>query len=44
MSEQHPNLVLIQSFFTAYAENDLEAMRQILSPDIDWVIPGRNPT
>jgi len=44
MSEQHPNLVLIQSFFTAYAENDPEAMRQILSPDIEWVIPGRNPT
>src|ERR1700755_31543 len=44
MSEQHPNLILIQSFFTAYAANDAKAMRQILAQDIQWIIPGRNPT
>ena len=43
MEEIHPNLQLIHLFFKAYAENDLGAIRQILSPDIEWVIPGRNP-
>ena len=43
MSQQHPNLQLINSFFQAYATNDLEAIRQILSPEIEWVIPGRHP-
>ena len=42
MSQQHPNLQLINSFFRAYADNDLEAIKQILSPEIEWVIPGRH--
>ena len=43
MTEQHPNLQLIHSFFQAYAENDLGAIRQLFSPDIEWVIPGNHP-
>lgn len=43
MSEQHPNLQLINSFFQAYANNDLETVRAILSPSIEWIIPGRHP-
>jgi ketosteroid isomerase-like protein len=43
MSSHHPNLDLIQTFFHAYAANDLEAIKQILSPDIEWIIPGRHP-
>lgn len=41
--EQHPNLLLIQSFFQAYANNDLDAIKQILSPNIEWKIPGHHP-
>lgn len=43
MSEQHPNIKLINSFFQAYANNDLEAIAQILSPSIEWIIPGQHP-
>ncbi|WP_161889267.1 nuclear transport factor 2 family protein [Pontibacter russatus] len=42
MTDQHPNLLLIHSFFKAYANNDLEEIRKILMPDIEWVIPGRH--
>jgi len=40
---QHPNLNLINTFFRAYGNSDMEAIRQILAPDIEWVIPGRHP-
>ena len=43
MAQQHPNLLLINTFFQAYANNDLDAIRQILDPNIEWVIPGRHP-
>jgi ketosteroid isomerase-like protein len=43
MNQLHPNLQLIQRFFTAYSSNDLEAIREILSPGIKWFIPGRHP-
>jgi ketosteroid isomerase-like protein len=43
MTEQHPNLQVIHSFFQAYGANDLDAIRQILAHDIEWVIPGRHP-
>jgi ketosteroid isomerase-like protein len=43
MTQQHPNLLLIHTFFQAYANNDLDAIRQILDPNIEWVIPGRHP-
>lgn len=43
MTTQHPNLNLIHTFFQAYGANDLEAIKQILAADIEWVIPGRHP-
>jgi uncharacterized protein len=43
MSAEHPNVQIIHSFFKAYASNDMEAIRNILSPDIEWVIPGIHP-
>jgi ketosteroid isomerase-like protein len=43
MTESHPNLTLINDFFKAYAANDLEAIRNILSEDIKWHIPGKHP-
>ncbi|WP_183562823.1 nuclear transport factor 2 family protein [Mucilaginibacter sp. SP1R1] len=43
MSQQHPNLLLINSFFEAYAGNNLAAIKQILAPDVEWIIPGRHP-
>ncbi len=39
----HPNLLLIQRFFQAYANSDASALQQILSPTIRWTIPGRHP-
>jgi ketosteroid isomerase-like protein len=43
MTQQHPNLQLIATFFQAYAGNDLETISQILADDIEWIIPGRHP-
>lgn len=40
MAEQHPNLKLIESFFQAYAINDSETIMGVLSPSIEWFIPG----
>ncbi|MBD1387328.1 nuclear transport factor 2 family protein [Mucilaginibacter rigui] len=40
---QHPNIQLIHSFFEAYAANDLTSIKNILSDDIEWIIPGRHP-
>ncbi len=43
MTPIHPNLALVNRFFQAYAQGDQEAIGQILSPDIRWVIPGKHP-
>lgn len=43
MQELHPNLQLIHNFFQAYAANDMEAIKEIVSPDIQWMIPGHHP-
>src|SRR3569832_2050712 len=43
MTELHPNLQLIQTFFKAYSTNDLTAIAQVLAPDIEWTIPGQHP-
>ena len=43
MTESHPNLTLINNFFKAYAANDLAAIKNILSEDIKWHIPGSHP-
>jgi ketosteroid isomerase-like protein len=43
MSELHPNLVLINAFFKAYSENNHDSLKNILSEDIKWHIPGNHP-
>ena len=43
MSTTHPNLTLINNFFKAYGENDLNAISTILDPNIKWHIPGNHP-
>ncbi|GAB3899034.1 nuclear transport factor 2 family protein [Spirosoma agri] len=39
----HPNIELVHRFFQAYATNDLSTIETILSPIIQWHIPGRHP-
>lgn len=43
MNENHPNLILISSFFQAYGSNDLPKIKEILAEDIKWHIPGNHP-
>ncbi|MEL6918510.1 MAG: nuclear transport factor 2 family protein [Bacteroidota bacterium] len=43
MSPTHPNLKLIQQFFEAYGNNDIDAIKKVVSSDIKWHIPGKHP-
>ena len=43
MNNAHPNIVLINEFFKAYAANDTEAIKKIFAEDIKWHIPGTHP-
>jgi len=43
MSQSHPNLALINDFFTAYAANNLDGIKKVLAEDIKWHIPGEHP-
>lgn len=43
MTETHPNLSIIDNFFTAYGSNDLNGIRKALAEDIKWHIPGEHP-
>jgi uncharacterized protein len=43
MQQEHPNVSLIHAFFDAYSTYNLEAIKAILSPDIEWHIPGAHP-
>lgn len=43
MVEMHPNLTLINSFFNAYGDNDIDEISKILAEDIKWHIPGNHP-
>ena len=37
------NLSRIQAFFTAYADHDVAAVREVMSDNIVWHIPGHHP-
>ncbi|MVZ67617.1 nuclear transport factor 2 family protein [Sphingobacterium sp. DK4209] len=37
------NTKIVQSLYEAYVSNDEDAVRQILSDDIQWHIPGNHP-
>ena len=43
MQATHPNITLVHQFFQAYAEQDNDAIRHLLSPTIRWIIPGNHP-
>jgi ketosteroid isomerase-like protein len=43
MSASHPNLTLVNAFFKAYADNDLEGINRVLDANIRWHIPGAHP-
>ncbi len=37
------NIAVVQGFFEAYADGDLEAMGSLMAEDVVWRIPGRHP-
>lgn len=39
----HPNLALIDQFFEAYAQPDLDGLHQVLAADAKWTALGSNP-
>jgi uncharacterized protein len=39
----HPNEQIIRQLFEAYRTDDYETLRQVLSKDVVYHIPGRNP-
>ncbi len=40
---KHPNLQLIEKFFDAFANANMEGIQSILAPNIRWIIPGHHP-
>ncbi len=42
-TEKHPNVILLDRFYDAYAREDMAAVREIFAPDIIWRIPGHHP-
>lgn len=42
MTEKHPNIQLIERFFTAYAISDFEGIKLVMAKDIKWHIPGNH--
>lgn len=43
MSQQHPNLEIINRFFEAYGKFDLNAMHEVVAENVKWTIPGHHP-
>jgi ketosteroid isomerase-like protein len=39
----HPNQSLIDRFFAAYAKRDVDAIRQVMSEDVEWIALGEQP-
>ena len=39
----HPNLGLINEFFEAYGNHDLNGIRQVLAENATWTFPGHHP-
>ena len=42
-SESNENLKVVQSYYAAYNKEDLEGIRQVMSEDVEWYIPGQHP-
>ena len=43
MEEKHPNVKLIESFFTAYSKADFEGIQKVMDKNVEWHIPGNHP-
>ncbi|HEY5747806.1 MAG TPA: nuclear transport factor 2 family protein [Chryseolinea sp.] len=43
MTTEHPNLKIINTFFTAYGSHDVDLMRSVVAEDVRWTIPGHHP-
>lgn len=43
MTDKDQKLEAIDKFFAAYASDDLDGMRAVLTDDIEWTIPGHHP-
>lgn len=43
MTVKDPKIEAVERFFTAYAAGDLAGIATVLSPDIEWTIPGHHP-
>ncbi|MDH6118422.1 nuclear transport factor 2 family protein [Kitasatospora sp. GAS204B] len=43
ISDKSKKIGAITKFFAAYATHDLEGMREVLTDDVAWTIPGRHP-
>lgn len=39
----HPNINLVNTFFNAYLNNDMNGIKGVLSENIKWHIPGTHP-
>lgn len=39
----HPNEDLLRRGYEAFSKGDLDTVRKLFSPDIQWHVPGRNP-
>lgn len=38
----NPNIKVVQDFFAAYAENDLDGIRSVMDENVQWYIPGKH--
>ncbi|KAB2348000.1 nuclear transport factor 2 family protein [Actinomadura rudentiformis] len=43
MPDKDAKIQAIETFFAAYAANDLAGMRTVLAENIEWTIPGHHP-
>lgn len=39
----HPNLDLVNQFFQAYGQRDLDSLRRVLAEDAKWTALGQHP-
>ena len=37
------NVAIVKQFFKYYENNDILGLREIFSPDIEWIVPGHHP-
>ena len=35
----HPNVRIVQEYYAQYAKGNLEGMRALMAPDVEWTLP-----